>query len=118
MEKEQEQAKFVSFLQERLIPDLKESGQEFMAQDFEKAVSFMIAGASDRRLLKQAEERLSVLSSLVRQLTARLEKVDVAAPKRMSDCWISAIREIVPEAQFETDNDGQVIIYTNKQESE
>ena len=31
------------------------------------------------------------------------------------DDFVASIRGIVPESQFETDNDGQVIIYTNKQ---
>jgi len=75
---EQEQAKFVSFLQESLIPDLKESGQEFTAQDFERAVSFMIAGASDRRLLKQAEERLARTQRANARLTEELGRLERA----------------------------------------
>ena len=34
------------------------------------------------------------------------------------DDFVASIRGIVPESQFETDNDGQVIIYTNKQKSD
>jgi hypothetical protein len=34
------------------------------------------------------------------------------------DDFVASIRGIAPEAQFETDNDGQVIIYTNKQKDD
>lgn len=32
---------FIQYLEERLIPDLKESGHEYTAKDFETAVRFM-----------------------------------------------------------------------------
>ena len=32
---------FICFLEETLIPDLKESGMDFTAEDFETAVYFM-----------------------------------------------------------------------------
>tara|TARA_Y100000296_G_C5009394_1_gene174308 strand:+ start:359 stop:493 length:135 start_codon:yes stop_codon:yes gene_type:complete len=35
---------FIHFLENTLIPDLKESGSDFMAEDFETAVYFMKRG--------------------------------------------------------------------------
>ena len=37
-------AEFVRFLEDTLIPDLKESGLEFTAEDFETAVYYMKGG--------------------------------------------------------------------------
>ena len=34
------------------------------------------------------------------------------------DEFVVSIRGIIPEAQFETDNDGMVIIYTNREKSD
>jgi flagellin-specific chaperone FliS len=49
---------FIRFLTETLIPDLKESGHEFTAKDFERAVRYMQRDsktiASLRRALKES----------------------------------------------------------------
>lgn len=40
--KRQTKAEFIAFLRDRLIPDLRESGRDSTADDFETAIGFML----------------------------------------------------------------------------
>lgn len=51
---------FIRFLEQTLIPDLKESGDKFMARDFEHAIKFMngakrVSGKTRKQFIEYME---------------------------------------------------------------
>jgi hypothetical protein len=48
---------FIAYLQETLIPDLRESGRDFTADDFETAIRFMQEGTKDLKVAVDVSDK-------------------------------------------------------------